>query len=99
MENRVRGLDRGDHGTVAGPSYNHISHLRHGGKPMKCIKSKFSKNIRRVANATAENLVNSGKWEYCSKDEWKERDPDYPARRKAQKFADGKLYQKRQKKK
>lgn len=37
----------------------------------KCIKSVESDRIRRVPNKVAEKEVESGKWEYCSKSEWK----------------------------
>ena len=37
----------------------------------KCIKSVESERIRRVPNKVAEREVESGKWVYCSKSEYK----------------------------
>jgi len=38
---------------------------------MKCIKSKSGKTIERVKDEVAMKKVDSGKWDYCSKSEWK----------------------------
>lgn len=38
---------------------------------MKCIKNKVTNEIERVNNETAHNRVNSGKWVYCPKHEYK----------------------------
>ena len=37
---------------------------------MKTVKN--SSEIKRVSNETAEQLVDSGKWSFTSKKEWKE---------------------------
>jgi hypothetical protein len=44
---------------------------------MKCVKYKTSNiglhnKIKRVSDKEAIEFVNSGKWEYCPKHEWKE---------------------------
>lgn len=40
---------------------------------MKCIISKSGKTIERVKNEVAHQKVNSGNWNYCSKEVWKQR--------------------------
>ena len=42
------------------------------GDPMKCIISKSGKTIERVKEDVASKKVASGKWNYCSKEKWKE---------------------------
>lgn len=37
---------------------------------MKCVKNTDGK-IKRVTDETANTLVNSGKYQYCSRAEWK----------------------------
>ena len=38
---------------------------------MKCVKNIESAEIRRVSEQIAENLVNTSKWKYIPKSEWK----------------------------
>ena len=38
---------------------------------MKTVKNKQTDEIIRVSNERAFHLVNSGKWTYCPKSEWK----------------------------
>lgn len=38
---------------------------------MKCIKRNDGLEIKRVSNEKADELVDSKKWSYCSKKEWK----------------------------
>lgn len=39
---------------------------------MKCIKNINTNEIKRVQNKEADILVQSNKWKYCNKKEWKE---------------------------
>ena len=40
---------------------------------MKCIVSKSGKTIERVKDDVAKTKVDSGKWSYTSKADWKQR--------------------------
>lgn len=37
----------------------------------KCIRNKVTKNITRVSDEDAAKNIKTGKYEYCSKTEWK----------------------------
>lgn len=39
---------------------------------MKCIKNLNTNEIKRVRNEEADILVQSNKWKYCQKSEWKQ---------------------------
>jgi hypothetical protein len=41
-------------------------------KTMKCVKSIETKEINRVSNEKAEQLVMKGSYVFCSKKEWKD---------------------------
>lgn len=38
---------------------------------MKCVKNVKTSEIVRVSEESADLKVSSGKWNYCSKSEWK----------------------------
>lgn len=38
---------------------------------MKCIRNKNTKGIKRVSNEYASQMVDTGLWVYCPKQEWK----------------------------
>lgn len=41
--------------------------------PMKCIVSQSGKTIERVKDDVAKTKVDSGKWNYTNKADWKQR--------------------------
>lgn len=50
----------------------------------KCIKKTITGKvtIKRVSDKLAEQLVKQDGYQYCSKSEWRESDPEYKSRKK-----------------
>jgi hypothetical protein len=48
---------------------------------MKCIRNttneELAQPLRRVSDTQAETLVKTGKWAYCSKQDWKKNVRDF----------------------